>query len=107
MNEATLFSNYADPFAGIPGNASAESPDFRKTMRKLRKIKRKNKELKKTIKEQRAAEEKAVAQKKETSLLSKIGEAIVKAIPVVLTAIAGFFMKGLFSRQNELKCKCA
>ena len=107
------FNGYTDAFADTLGNVSAEEHNFQKLARKVRALKKKNKKLKRTIEEQRAAEEKRNAEeqrtagdekKKEQSIFSKIGDAFVKAIPTVLTAVVSFFVKKFFSRQKEYRC---
>ena len=107
MNTTTTFPGYTDPFAGTLGNASAEEPNFHKLMQAFRKSKRKNKKLKKALQEQRiVAGQCAIAEtpKKEQSFLSKVGEAVLKAIPKILTAVATVFAKCFFSRKNKVKC---
>lgn len=106
------FTGYKDAFAAAPGNAPAEENNFHKLDRLLRKMRKKNKQLKRIIKEQRTAEEKRIAEEKrnaeeaknkEQSFMSKIGDAFLKAIPVVLSTIATFFMKNLFLRRKDYK----
>ena len=116
---STPFAGYADPFAVTPGKTSAGEFTFDEFAQRLRKLKKKNKELKQTIKEQQLAEQQRLAEakrieeekraakeakkkkkKKERSLLERVGDAVVKAIPGVLLAVASFFLKGFFSRRK-------
>lgn len=109
MSKTTTFTGYPDAFAATPRNTTTEESISHKLARALRKSKRKNKKLKQTIKEQRIAEEKRIAEakrnaeeakNKEQSFMSKIEAACLKAIPVVLTAIATIFVKNFFSRRK-------
>lgn len=107
----TTFDGYKDAFAVTPWNNPAEESTLHKLLRENRKLKKKNKELKRTIKEQSDAEEKRIAEqriaeearKKENSLWSRIGDAVVKAIPAIIGAVIPFIMKGFFSRRKELR----
>ena len=109
----TTINGYTDAFAATPWNTPSEESISNKLVRKYRRLKKENKELKRTIKEQRDAEEKRVAeqrvaegsQKKERSLWERIGDAIEKAIPAICVAIASFFVRKYFSPKKE--CKCA
>ena len=59
-------------------------------------------EERRVVEEQRVADDK---KEKEDSFLSKVKNAIVKAIPTILTAIAGFFLKKWFSSKDSSKEK--
>ena len=107
------FNGYTDAFAASHKSTSSEESAYQKLARKYRKTKKENKEMKRAMKEQRAAEEKRIAEqrvaeearKKENSLWSRIGDAVIKAIPAIIAAVVPFFMKNFTSRRNE--CKCA
>ena len=107
-NMSTAFTGYADPFATSTGSVAYENELNRKFKKRLKKQQKELKRLEKSHEQrllelERIAEEKRAAeaeQKTEKSLLSKIGDAVVKAIPAVLVAVASFFLKGLFSRKK-------
>ena len=104
MAENVTFSGYTDALAGIKDNASM---DFRKLISKIRKMKMRKKKLQKALKEQRLLEERrkledqratAEIPKKEQSFLSKVGNTILKAIPKVLSVVAGILAKFFFGK---------
>jgi|GEM_PF-5427651 len=104
---ATTFYGYNDAFAVTPGNATAGESNVRKLSRKCRKLKNKikdlkneNENLKQTIIEIREAEEKRLA---EASFFSKVKNAAIKAIPIIMRTVISHFVKCFFSRRRELK----
>ena len=108
---STPFTGYADPFSATTEKVPVEENNFHKIARALQKSKKKNRKLKQIITEQRAAEEKRVlqeqrvaaeaAKKKEEPLLTRVVDAVVKAIPRILVVLVPFFFKSFFSRKNR------
>ena len=104
----TTFTGYSDAFAGTSRNISAGESNLHKLASRIRTLKKKNRKLKLIIIEQRATEEKRIAEqqrtvqeaKKEQSLSSKIGDAFVKAIPTLVKTVVSFFLKRFFSREK-------
>ncbi len=118
---SNTFTGYTDAFATAVNNEPEEKLSLKALAKALKKAKKKNKKLKRDIKERREAEDKRLAEEqrasaeallaeerrnaeeakaKEKSFLSKLGETILKAIPTILAAFAGSFMKGFFSRMK-------
>ena len=113
------FNGYTDAFAGTLGNAGSATtvePKVNKLVRQIHKLRRRNKELKRALKEQRAVEKERAAEeqraaedakKKEKTLWQKIGTAIEKAAPKIIMGVVTFFIKSFFSRKYNAKYKCA
>jgi len=108
---STQFAGYSDAFASTPGSAPAEENKFHKLARAIRKTKKKNKLLKRTIKELReTAEKQRVAdeerrkieetRKDEPTFFKKVCE-FFKVIAPVIVAFIPAFLKGLFSRRDD------
>jgi len=117
----TTFPVYPDLLGG-----TSETPETTletKLRRKVRKVKKQCRRLKEFIEEskkahaaelariaeeRRVAEEQRIAEEKkqeDDSFFSKVKNAIIKSIPTLLSAIAGFFLKKWFSSRDSSKEK--
>ena len=106
---STTLTMYPDLLSGSSkAQGTSLEAEFR---RRVRKVKKQCKDLKKhlfELKEKHTAELVRIAEEcriakeekqKEDSFFSNVKNAIVKSIPSVLTAIAGFFVKKWFSSK--------
>jgi len=107
----TELSGYPDLLNTTKGVETKEMARLRKIKRRLKNMKKRFDEMAKRVKEleeqRKRAEEAArmaeeqraseAAKKKDSSFFSRICDAVVKAIPAVITAVTMFFVKGFFS----------
>jgi anti-sigma factor RsiW len=108
---AIQITHYPDAFATTHENSSVGEFTSEKLKKRLRNLRKRYRALKKSAKTSRAAEKERQraeeaqraaeeSRKKERSFLSRIGDAIVKAVPVILGAAVSFLMKGLFKSKK-------
>jgi hypothetical protein len=103
-------TDYADAFSVSQEDRALSAREcqcerrLKKLYKRIKKYIERAAEAERIVEERRIAEEKRIAdekKEKESSFFSKLKEAIVKAIPVILTAVATFFCKKLFGEKKQ------
>jgi hypothetical protein len=93
---SVAFSGYADPFSVTHNNTTEQASFMNKVSKRL---KRQNRILKQLKKQLKSNKKKKLEEKDDSSLWSKIKNAIVKSIPAAVSALAATLAKWFFFKK--------